>query len=398
MARKNSSNLGIKILALICAIVLWVYVYYQEGADGTKEFMSIPIVAQNIPQEMILMGDLPDVSITLGGSERVLENITADNISAFINLSEKDAGFHQVKVETNYPSEVSLDKISPKSVSVDLQKYISTVLDIQYEFVGEAQVGLNISEPEIEPEKIKISGPYSIISTLKNALVTVDLTNSKPGENIVQLPFKLITNTNDEFSNVRWKGNNLSAEFQKVAISYTGDLKISTQLVPTFVKTSGNIPSDYIITSMDWEPKVLSIKGDYNALKDVDVLNSNPLNLNGITISNTYTLNMTPPTGTEFTDGGSVKVTLKVEKLVSKTLTGVPIKVLPDDALYQLDSKTIDLVIKGPESVINKALGANATIDISGLESGYHNVPVEISGLPSGVYIVSTPTVGIRID
>ncbi len=398
MARKNSSNLGIKILALVCAIVLWVYVYYQEGADGTKEFSGIPVVAQNIPQEMILMGELPEVSITLGGSERVLENITKDNISAFINLSEKDAGFHQIKIETNYPSEVSLDKISPKTVSIDLQNYTSTVLDIQYEFIGEAQVGLNISEPQVEPEQIKISGPYSIVSTLKNALVTVDLTDSKPGENVEQLPFKLITNTNDEFSSVRWKTNNISAEFQKVSVSYTGDLKISTHLIPTLLNTSGNIPNGYIISSMDWEPKALSVKGDYNTLKDLSVLNTTPLNLNGITMSNTYTLSVSLPEGAEFVDQKTVKATLIIEKLATKTLSNLSVKVIPDDALYQISSRTVDLVIRGPESLIDKALGANVTIDITNLAKGFHELEVEVTGLPSGVYLVTVPTVGIQVE
>ncbi|MEZ4812325.1 MAG: CdaR family protein [Caldisericia bacterium] len=398
MARKNSSNLGIKILALVCAIILWIYVYYQEGADGTKEFSGIPVVAQNIPQEMILMGELPEVSITLGGSERVLENITKDNISAFINLSEKDAGFHQIKIETNYPSEVSLDKISPKTVSIDLQEYISTVLDIQYEFVGEAQVGLNISDPQVEPEKIKISGPYSIISTLKNALVTVDLTNSKPGENIEQLPFKLITNTNDEFSNVRWKTNNISAEFQKVSVSYTGDLKISTHLIPTILKTSGNIPNGYIISSMDWEPKALSVRGDYNTLKDIKGLNTNPLNLNGITMSNTYTLSVPLPEGAEFVDQKTVKAKLVIEKLATKTLYNLPVQVNPNNVLYNLDSKTVDLIIRGPESVINKALGANVIIDITDLKKGFYTLEVEVTGLPSDVYLVTVPTVGIKVE
>ena len=398
MARKDSSTLGIKILALFIAVLIWILVFYQEGTVGNETFNNIPINPQNIPPGLLLVNDLPTATIKLKGSERELAKITEDNVIAYIDLLSYEAGFYEVEVKTQFTATVELDKVTPKTISIDLQQDTSVELEIKYEYIGESPTGITVEEPEFKHKAIKVSGPYNIISTLNHVFVIFDLTNTQVGENLSQeLPYKLITNTNEEIKESRWEELHLKVSHKYVSASITGKSQTNTMMKPTFLPITGNLPGDYMITSIDWDPKVVSIKGDYNILTEIKNLKSKPLNLNGITKNKAYSYPLIVPKGVEILGNTTLKIDIKVEKIETKFIRNVRIEVHPDNIRYDLENRIIEIQIKGSSSSINKTFKIAASIDISNLSRGSHTLPVKITGLPPDVYLVTTPTVWITL-
>ncbi|MCK5743857.1 MAG: hypothetical protein KAH30_03900 [Caldisericia bacterium] len=398
MARKDSSTLGIKILALFIAVLIWILVFYQEGTVGNETFNNIPINPQNIPPGLLLVNDLPTATIKLKGSERELAKITEDNVIAYIDLLSYEAGFYEVEVKTQFTATVELDKVTPKTISIDLQQDTSVELEIKYEYIGESPTGITVEEPEFKHKAIKVSGPYNIISTLNHVFVIFDLTNTQVGENLSQeLPYKLITNTNEEIKESRWEELHLKVSHKYVSASITGKSQTNTMMKPTFLPITGNLPGDYMITSIDWDPKVVSIKGDYNILTEIKNLKSKPLNLNGITKNKAYSYPIIVPKGVEILGNTTLKIDIKVEKIETKFIRNVRIEVHPDNIRYDLENRIIEIQIKGSSSSINKTFKIAASIDISNLSRGSHTLPVKITGLPPDVYLVTTPTVWITL-
>ncbi len=398
MARKDSSTLGIKVLALFIAVLIWILVFYQEGTTGSRTFNNIPINPQNIPPGLLLVNDLPTATIKLKGSERELAKITEDNVIAYIDLLSYEAGFYEVEVKTQFTATVDLDEVTPKTISIDLQQDTSVELEIKYEYTGESPTGITPKEPEFKHKTIKVSGPYNIISTLNHVFVTFDLTNTQVGENISQeLPYKLITNTNEEIKESRWEELRLKVSHKYVSASIAGESQTRTMMKPTFLPITGNLPGDYMIVSIDWNPKVVSIKGDYNILTEIKNLKSKPLNLNGITKNKSYSYPLITPEGVEILDSTKLEITIKVEKIETKFIRNIKIEVHPDNIMYDLGDRIIEIQIKGPSSSINKTFKITASIDISNLSRGSHTLPVKITGLPPDVYLVTTPTVWINL-
>jgi len=398
MARKDSSTLGIKVLALFIAVLIWILVFYQEGTVGNETFNNIPINPQNIPPGLLLVNDLPTATIKLKGSERELAKITEDNVIAYIDLLSYEAGFYEVEVKTQFTATVDLDEVTPKTISIDLQQDTSVELEIKYEYTGESPTGITPKEPEFKHKTIKVSGPYNIISTLNHVFVTFDLTNTQVGENISQeLPYKLITNTNEEIKESRWEELRLKVSHKYVSASIAGESQTRTMMKPTFLPITGNLPGDYMIVSIDWNPKVVSIKGDYNILTEIKNLKSKPLNLNGITKNKSYSYPLIVPKGVEILDNTTLKIDIKVEKIETKFIKNIKIEVHPDNIMYDLGDRIIEIQIKGPSSSINKTFKITASIDISNLSRGSHTLPVKITGLPPDVYLVTTPTVWINL-
>ncbi len=99
-----------------------VFVPIQEEFDE-KEFHDIPVKVLNLPQRK-LVADLQPEKITfiLKGSRRQLEKLLPENVLAYLDLSDYDAGQHEAPVQLFLPEEVRLKDELPLTVSVTLKK------------------------------------------------------------------------------------------------------------------------------------------------------------------------------------------------------------------------------------------------------------------------------------
>lgn len=401
MARKSDSTLGIKILALFIALLIWVYVFYQEGRAGDKTFFSIPIVPQSVPKDMVLMNtnNLPTATIKLFGSERSLETIDRDNISAYIDLLNSSPGSKQVKVECRFPNEkVSLSSINPKTVSVELQPEETIELDIKYEFIGEPPTGITMEEPTFEPATFKVTGPYSTISTLSYAFVSIDQTTAKVGSNSYSLPIVLENNTGNKILQSSWGSLHFKSKHETIYTVVFASSNKKSYTIPTELKTTGSIGPKYIITSINWDPKLISIEGEASTLENIEGINSEPLNLNAITKSTSYKLSLIAPKGVKFSDEKTINVSVSVKPIMDRLFTNIKVNVSPDNVMYSLYTKTVNVRIRGPKDTVENINSISASIDISGLSSGDHELPVTIEGLPDYAYPISTPTARIHLQ
>jgi YbbR domain-containing protein len=400
MSKNNKSTLGIKILAVFIALLIWIYVFYQEGRAGDKTFVSIPIVAQSVPKDMILMNSnsIPTATVKLFGSERTLETIDRDNISAYIDLLNSSPGSKQVKVECRFPNErVNLSSISPKTVTVELQLQETVELDIKYEYVGDPSINITIDEPSFEPSTLKITGPHSTVSTLKNAFVSIDRTSINAGSNSYSLPIMLENNTGNRISKASWEILHLSSEHETVSAVVLASSNTKSFKIPTELKTIGFVSTNYIIDTINWEPKLVSIEGEAETLKNINRIYSKPLNLSALSRSSSYKLPLIAPEGTSLIDEDSISVSVSVKQVISRTLRDIPVNVTPDNIQYELITKTIEVTIKGPKDVVESINSVTGSIDLSGLSGGIHMLPVSIEGLPDNVYLIYTPTASIKI-
>ncbi|HOO97096.1 MAG TPA: CdaR family protein [Caldisericia bacterium] len=387
------SNLGIKILAVLIAIVIWIYVFYQEGPEREKSF-EIQVIASNKPQQMVLMNDLPVAKIWLRGSEIVLNRITQDNITAFIDLMDLEAGTHQVEINVGFPQTVVLASVTPDVLSVSLQKEATAELNIKYDYIGQPEPGITLSDPVLDPQKVVVTGPESYISMLDYAKVTIDRDGMTEGPNAIRSEIYFVTNTDELLVPIKIQSMKLTPQIRYINATLTGTLKSDTKNVQTRVKTTGNIPPGYEV-SIDWIPKLVTVEGDFNAIAGTSVLETTPLNLNGIVASSRYTLDLVVPTGVNVVSSSRVTVNVTVEPIAEKILKSIEVDVTPNNVLYSLNRNRVDLRIRGPKEAIDSVVSASVSIDITGLSSGTHQLPVKISGLPNSVYVVETPVVEI---
>ena len=82
MAKRNIGAMlfNSKIISVLLAVLLWVYVVGIRGPDTTKS-VEAQLMAANVPQGYVLVGTLPTVTVTLRGPMNTLWNVTSGYVT-----------------------------------------------------------------------------------------------------------------------------------------------------------------------------------------------------------------------------------------------------------------------------------------------------------------------------
>ena len=116
-------NLGLKVLSLIMAVVIWFFV------DVGKEMeisMAVPVVFKNIPSGLVFAdAPPPPIYVRLKGPKIALMKIRADRLVAQLDLKgtrEGMTGFPYLETMINLPEGVRVTRVTPAALEVRLTR------------------------------------------------------------------------------------------------------------------------------------------------------------------------------------------------------------------------------------------------------------------------------------
>jgi YbbR domain-containing protein len=94
-----------------------------EPAEGTVRF-GVLLTVRGVGADLSVADDLPTVEVTLKGALPDLLELTSSDVVAFVDLTGKDAGTHNVKVEIALPDgvETTAKTAQPSEVNIVLEK------------------------------------------------------------------------------------------------------------------------------------------------------------------------------------------------------------------------------------------------------------------------------------
>lgn len=100
--------------------------HVQIEKNSTKEFSYSNIQIRNIGQNLsCTFNDFDQLTIQLIGQENSLEDIQAEDIIVYIDLSSLDEGEHEVKIQYDMPSDVTISSESQKTVLISLKSELT---------------------------------------------------------------------------------------------------------------------------------------------------------------------------------------------------------------------------------------------------------------------------------
>src|SRR5512138_629976 len=90
MAYHPFRHLGLKVLAIALAVLLWLTV---AGEHVVERSVRVPLEFRNIPQQLEIVGDPPSsVDVRLRGSSALLSRLEPGEIVAVLDLSAARPG------------------------------------------------------------------------------------------------------------------------------------------------------------------------------------------------------------------------------------------------------------------------------------------------------------------
>lgn len=181
MAYHPFRHLGLKILAIALAILLWLTV---AGEHVVERSMRVPLEFRNIPAQLEITGDPPGtVEVRLRGSSAVLGRLDPGEIVAVLDLTTGRPGsrlFHLRNDEVRAPFGVQVSQVLPSTVSLELEKSATRVVPVKPVIHGDAAAGFIVGRQTAEPATVRVVGPESRVRQLENATTEpVSITGSR---------------------------------------------------------------------------------------------------------------------------------------------------------------------------------------------------------------------------
>jgi len=173
--KKITYNWHIKLISLVLASILWVYV---DSLRQTDRFISVPVEIKNIPAGYMVSNNLPSaVKIIMRGKESRLALLDENYVRAYVDLENSAGGDKRrtVRVDKNQiPQGVSIKEISPRFIDITVEKVEKKYVRVIPVITHEPPDGYIFEDVQIEPESVLIKGPESLMKNI-DSVYTKDI-------------------------------------------------------------------------------------------------------------------------------------------------------------------------------------------------------------------------------
>ncbi len=250
-----------RILCVLSAIILWLFVTYTEDPEMQLWVRGVPISytgAQELYDRGItfVQQEEPEtVGVKISGRKSVLRRLSASNIHASVNYASiGDAGTHTLPIQVSLPENaLRVTKLSVESVSCRTDVLVT--VDKTVTITSSGAESLGIHDFSAYPSTIQLTGPKAVLDTLK-AAVYVDLTGGDAAESYT-------VSLSDQTGN-RYDGNSVSIANDKVTISATRSLPVKIE--------AASVPENKTIREVVCTPETADVRGELSALLEADAV------------------------------------------------------------------------------------------------------------------------------
>lgn len=173
-------NLDLKIVSLILAALLWLFIHLTQTAGGIEQSQTrvrIPLVIENLAPRLHVLSAPADVTVTVRTVRKSIERAKPSDFKASIDLEGKVPGaFVSLPVHIASPVGYVVTDVSPPKVDVALDEEKEKTVPVTWEFDGGTESKLLVT-----PREVVVKGSKTNVSRVVAAEIHIpDATPSSP--------------------------------------------------------------------------------------------------------------------------------------------------------------------------------------------------------------------------
>ena len=402
MARRNmwSVLFNPKVISVLLAVLLWVYVAGVRGPDTTKS-VEAPVVAVNLPQGYVVSGTLPTVTVTLRGPMNTLWNVTSSYVTPTIDLRGRSEGTFAATVQVQVAglAGVTVQNVTPSEVSVQLESLQTVSVPLHAEVTGTLPAGLVLGMPHAEPPTVEVSGPSSLVSTVKEAAVVVSLDKlgTPAGGNLTVAGGVVAFDAEGNAVT----GVLLSPQSAAAILPILDSSRVRT--LPVLPVIGGRPAAGYAVGSTSCTPAVVMVTGEPDVLGQLKVIPTSPVDVSDRSGVVTRDVELALPSGVSLMGGAKV-VTCRIalDPVEVLAIPDVPVQVRGAGSSWKvtIGTTSVSVLVSGTSGAI-ASLGSSqvkAYIDVSQAPLADGSYPISLEGLTQGVISATATPSSIQAD
>lgn len=409
-------NLGLKIMAVLFSVVLWMVAVDINDPVSDKYINNVQVQLVNtgtlVSQDKTykVLNNTDTVRVIVRAPKSVLSEIDNQSVSAKADLSQITEG-NQVPIVASLNSDLDVEWLRTDKQYVELQveNKKTKQLAIEVEKTGKLPEGYVTGKVDTETNTMSITGPESSVALAERAVAEVSLDNVTSNVEI-EATIRLLDAEGNEVtsSDIR-----KSIESVKVTVPVLETKKVAVKVSGTGVPADGYAQTGSVTAA----PDVVTVAGRTAALEKLNEIQipDTELDVTGAekTVTKTVDIRDYLPAGVSLADSsfdGMITVTAEIAAIKRKTISveasGVQLLNVPDGwAAEAAEGQKLQLMVRGLQENLNMVDAASVTphADLSeladadgNLTAGEYEVTVKFI-LPGTVQQSETVRMKVRL-
>lgn len=404
MKEKLTNNIGLKILSIILAAILWLVITNIDNPKETRPFKNVPVVVLN-EKVITALGKTYDikkgstVNFTIRAKRAIRDDLENSDFVVTADLSQLSIT-NSVNIEITCPEygdQVEIIEGKFQTMEISLENLSTQNKKITIIERGEAAEGYHVVEKIASPNMISVSGPESKVNEIAQVVAEVNV-NGVTKSFSTTSKLKILDQNGNEIEN-------LTVNVEEVDINIT---VYRTKEIRLLFTVSGLPAYGYGLKEYTWDPKVLEIAGTQEALKNINYL---PIEYN-ITdakenIEETIDLLEHLPEDVYLVgEDSTVGVTIFIEKKVTKDINVFPGNVKfrkkPENLRLTYNDSTTPILISliGLEEDLKTIDKDNISlyVDLADYQPGTYVTNISLDNAGKDIALVNKPTVNFNLS
>ena len=403
-----TNNIGLKFLAVLIALVLWLAIVNVNDPEKTITVSNIPISVTN--ESAITSRDMvynvkseQYLNITVSGKRSIVSNLSAEDFRATASLKElSKVNSIPVDVTTKNSSlgrKITIVKQSAQTILVDVENVEEKdFTDLVVEYTGKVADGYVAGLSSMSTDEVTVKAPTSIIDKIKKVAVRCSLDGTNT--NISKKCPVILYDKNDK----EIKSDEIELSDKKIRVN-VNVLRAKQVPISTINKDELGKPADgYVVDDVILSSDSITVYGSEESLDSIESLDiQDDIDVSDAKGDVTQNIDVTGklPKGLSVSGESTITVKVVIKKLITRTFeydaSEVSLNDLSSDLDVQLVTKKVKVTLQGEEEVISQLTKDDMAIsaDLGKVKEGTTTVHVDVA-VPDNTTLMNNVTIKIK--
>ena len=287
MINKLKNNSKIKIISLLSAMVLWMYVMAIVDPEETKLFENIPVTITNkneLNERDLVIYPEQDLTtnIYVTGKLSNLKKVTKDDINVYGQINNPLEGNNEIYLKVSTSQRVNYDFKNPVMI-VTLEKIISEDKSIKVDITGSGKNNVDNIMLQDNIDKVSVSGPRSLVNKVKRVVGTVKV-NGELNDFSQSIKLEPVDANGKVVEGVELEKDSVNVNI----------ILLAQKTVPIILKLSDNSESGVNYTMSQ---NTVTIKGKKDIVDSINNIETQPVKLSEILPGTSKDIYLQVPSG-----------------------------------------------------------------------------------------------------
>lgn len=385
MKEKIVNNLGLKLLSLVCAFLLWITIVNVIDPSDDRTIVSIPVnmINKETLTEMgytyeVLEGNT--VTVTVVGPKSIVDTLTVTDFYASADFATVTQLSDYVDINVvcikNGINQSDLDiQLKNNMVKLNIENRESRIVDVDVNITGEPASGYITGDYDVSPMSIKITGAESVVGSVSTAIAEYNVQGASldVSEDVV---LKLYDEEGNEIST---DGLVMSRDRVRLKVPL-----LVKKVVPVNYAYKGNVKEGYKISKLTYSIENLILAGEESVISNISSIDipAELIDVTDISEDASYTVRLSHyvPAGVKIISSAVADVVVNVEPLITKEFAiaadNIRLENANDELSYDFVKKSILVTYSGLATDIEAITiaGIKASVDVSDTSLGVNTV------------------------